>query len=94
MSVVGYVQLADQPRHVVTQCAHRLHALLVLTYLPWSLAVDHVPVLRTDHGHVHNREVLVKTVEGCRCSATTAYHHAGCRLVLQMPAQGIEHTVE
>ncbi len=45
MSVFGNVQFLDHPSHVASQCPHRLHAFLVLLYLPRSLAIDHVPVL-------------------------------------------------
>ena len=82
MAVLADVQLADHPGHVATQRPHGLHALLVLGGLSWRLAIDHIPVLRADNGHVEDGEVLVQTVEGSRGSTSATDHHAGAWLEL------------
>ena len=94
MPIVADVQFANHPSHVTSKRPHRLHSLLVLSDLPRSLTIRHIPILRADNGHVQNREVLVQAVEGCRGSTSAAYHHTGTRLEFQFISQGIEYTVE
>ena len=87
VAVNGDIEPFDHPCHVAPQGAHGLHAFLVECHLSRGLAVNDVPVLRTDHGHVHHAEVVVQAVEGGRRTATAAHHHTGGWLILQLLAQ-------
>ena len=65
----------NHPCHIAGEDAHGLQALQILCGFALSAAVDAVPVLGGDNGHVVDSEVLIQSVEGGTgsSSATDGY---------------------
>lgn len=78
---VAVTKIFKQPRHVASKSAHRLQPLGVLGGLARRAPVDAVPILRGDDRHVQDGEILVKSVECGRRSATAADSDGSRRLV-------------
>ena len=76
----------EEPDHVGGQGAHGLQAFLVLADVVGREAVDLVPVLGGNNGHVVHEEILVEAVEGCGCTAAAAGNHSCGQLALQAGA--------
>lgn len=85
---------AEQPRHVLPQHAHRLQPLAVLAHIVGREAVDRIPVLRRDDGHVADGEILVELLEGGRGAAPAARDNRSADLARHAPLRRIEEPVE
>ena len=66
---------ANHPRHVTGKGSHGLQALQILCGFALSAAVDAVPILGGNNGHVVDSEVLIQSVESSTGSsaATDGY---------------------
>ena len=62
----------NHPCHVTSKGSHGLQALQILCGFALSAAVDAVPILGGNNGHVVDSEVLIQSVEGGTGSSATA----------------------
>ena len=87
------MNLLQQPSHVAGHGAHGLHTFGVESGLSLLATIDDIPVLRSDHGHVHHLEGHVHGLKGCGSSSTAA-HTDGCGgLVHDFLASREEHAL-
>lgn len=85
---------AEHPRHVASEGAHGLQALQILRCFALRAAVDTVPILGGNNGHVVDSEVLIQSVEGSTSTSSAAYRHRCCGLVGKERRAGLEDPVE
>ena len=72
---------AEHPRHIASEGAHGLQALQILLGFALRAAVDAIPILGGDNGHVVDSEVLIQSVESSTCATASADGDRGCGLV-------------
>ena len=84
----------NHPCHIAGEDAHGLQALQILCGFALSAAVDAVPVLGGDNGHVVDSEVLIQSVEGSTGSSSAAYCHRCSRFVSEERGAGLEHPIK
>ena len=70
----------EQPCHVATEGTHGLQTFCVLQCLFGCVAVDLVPILRTNDKHLADCEIFVKLVKGCACASSAATYYSCGRL--------------
>ena len=85
---------AEHPRHVASEGAHGLQALQILRCFALRAAVDTVPILGGNNGHVVDSEVLIQSVEGSTSTSSAAYRHRCCGLVGKERRAGLKHPIE
>lgn len=87
-------ECAEHPRHVASEGAHGLQALQILRGFALRAAVDTVPILGGDNGHVVDSEVLIQSVERSACPTASADGDGGCGLVGKERRARLEDPVE
>lgn len=88
------LDIFQQPRHVVAQCAHGLHTFGILRRFAGQPAVYAVPVLRRYDGHVVDSEILVQPVERRARTAAPADGYGCCRLEAEQLPCRVEEPVQ
>ena len=84
----------EQEGHVVGEGPHGLHAFCVQGSLAGFAAVDDVPVLGGDDGHVHHLEGEVEGFETGRRAAPAADGDGRCRLTCDRVSVGEEGALD
>ena len=88
------LKTAEHIGHVLPQRAHYLESLKVLPDLIRRVAMDHVPILRGDDGHLGYHEIFIELVERDGRSGAARGGDGGGRLHEEHFARGgIEHPV-
>lgn len=83
-----------QPRHILTESIHGLHALEILFCLIGVAAVDLIPILRGNYRHAGDGEIFVELIKRSRGTASAAGNDGGTGFECKRCTSGIEGTVE
>ena len=87
-------ECTEHPRHVASEGAHGLQALQILCGFALRAAVDAVPILGGNNGHIVDSEVLIQSVERGTCATASADGDGGGGLVGKERRARLEDPVE
>ena len=65
------VLAVDEKCHIVPQGPHGLQSLQIPAHVFRAGPVYHVPVLRSDDGHLHEAKILIHLIPGRRSSRSS-----------------------
>lgn len=90
----GDADTFEQPCQMVPQIAHRLHTLQIFANLIGRLTVYHVPIRRTDHGHLGIGKILMQYIERCCRACAACADNRSTGFLHKIPFARVKHSIQ